>query len=88
MNDTTYRVQGEEIKLYLFQCVVGYFTMLTVKKIKTIPVTGHGGPSGCERSELPHFLDNRLTDGGEIMSLMRRLPLPPTPGKIPGTHFC
>jgi hypothetical protein len=23
-------------------------------------------------SRLPHFLDNRLTDGGEVVSLMRR----------------
>jgi hypothetical protein len=33
----------------------------------------------------PHFLDNRLTDGGEVVSLMRRPPF--TPRKIPGTHF-
>jgi hypothetical protein len=38
----------------------------TVKvKGKVIPVTGLGGPYGCETSRLPHFLDNRLTDGGE-----------------------
>jgi hypothetical protein len=33
---------------------------------KAIPVTGRGGPYGCETSRLPHFLDNRLTDGGEV----------------------
>jgi hypothetical protein len=27
-------------------------------------------------SSLPHFLDNRLTDGGEVVNLMRRPPLP------------
>jgi hypothetical protein len=32
--------------------------------------TGHGGSQGCETSRLPHFLDNRLTDGGEVVSLM------------------
>jgi hypothetical protein len=32
------------------------------------------------------FLDNRFTDGGEVVSLMRRPPF--TPRKIPGTHFC
>jgi hypothetical protein len=32
------------------------------------------------------FLDNRLTDCGEVVSLMRRPPF--TPRKIPGTHFC
>jgi hypothetical protein len=35
---------------------------------KAIPVTGREGPYGCETSRLPHFLDNRLTDGGEVVS--------------------
>jgi hypothetical protein len=41
------------------------------KRGKAIPVTGRGGPQGCETSMLPHFLDSRLTDGGEIVSLTR-----------------
>jgi hypothetical protein len=41
-------------------------------KNKTIPVTDLGGPYGCETSRLLHFLDNRLTDGGEVVSLTRR----------------
>jgi hypothetical protein len=62
-------------------------------KGKDIPVTGHGGPKGCERSRLPNYLDKRLTDGSKVVS--------PTPRphftprflvffffKIPGTHFC
>jgi hypothetical protein len=36
-------------------------------------------------SRLPYFLDSRLTDGGEVVSLTRRPPF--TPRKIPGTHF-
>jgi hypothetical protein len=35
-----------------------------------MPVPGRGGPQGCETSRLPQFLDNRLTDGGEVFSLM------------------
>jgi hypothetical protein len=42
------------------------------KKGKAIPVTGRGGPQGYETSRLPHFLHNRLTDGGKVVSLMRR----------------
>jgi hypothetical protein len=34
----------------------------------------------------PYFMDNWLTDGGEIVSLTRRPPF--TPRKILGTHFC
>jgi hypothetical protein len=39
------------------------------QKGKLIPVTGREGPCGCETSKLPHFLDSRLTDGGEVVSL-------------------
>jgi hypothetical protein len=47
------------------------------KKSKAIPVRGGEGPFGCETSRLPHFLDNRLTDSGEVASLMRRPPFNP-----------
>jgi hypothetical protein len=45
-----------------------------IGKGKAIPVTGRGGPYGCETSRLPHFLDSRLTDGGEVVSLTRQSP--------------
>jgi hypothetical protein len=50
-----------------------------------IPVTGRGGLQGFETSSLPHFVDKRLTDGGEVVSLTSRPPF--IPRKIPGTHF-
>jgi hypothetical protein len=56
-----------------------------VKKGKAIPVTGRGGPQSCGTFSLPHCLDNRLTNGGEAVSLMHQPPF--TPRKIPGTHF-
>jgi hypothetical protein len=40
------------------------------------PITGREGPWGCGTSRLPHRLDHRLTDGGEV-SLTRRLPFTP-----------
>jgi hypothetical protein len=55
-------------------------------KGKAIPVTGREGPQRCETSRLPHFLDNRLTDGGKVVSLTRRPPF--LPRKILGSHFC
>jgi hypothetical protein len=55
------------------------------KKDEAVSVTGPGGPQGCETSRFPHFLDSRLADGGEVVSLTRRPPS--TPRKIPGTHF-
>jgi hypothetical protein len=48
-----------------------------VAETKTIPVTGRGDP--C-------FLDNRLIDGDEVVSLKCRPSF--TPKKIPGTQFC
>jgi hypothetical protein len=36
-------------------------------------------------SRLPHFLDNLLADGSEVVSLACHLPF--IPRKIPGTHF-
>jgi hypothetical protein len=39
------------------------------KRGKAIPVTGRESPEGCETSKLPHFLDSRLTDGGEVAAL-------------------
>jgi hypothetical protein len=42
-----------------------------------MPVLGRGGPWGFETSRLPHFLDNRLTDGGEVVSLTSRKPFTP-----------
>jgi hypothetical protein len=45
---------------------------ITDKKCKAIPVTDHGGPQGRDKSRIPHFLNNRLTDGGEVVSLTRR----------------
>jgi hypothetical protein len=52
---------------------------------KTVPCMGCPGPWGCEMLRLPHFLDTHLTDGGEIASLMHRLPF--IYRKIPGIQF-
>jgi hypothetical protein len=46
--------------------------MGTEREVKAIPVTGREGRYGCETSGLPHFLDNQLTDSGEVVSLTRR----------------
>jgi hypothetical protein len=56
-----------------------------VKVGKALPVTGRAKPYGCETSIFSHFLDSRLTDGGEVVSLTLQRPV--TPRKIPGTNF-
>jgi hypothetical protein len=60
-----------------------------IYKGKVFPSTGLGSPYGCERLRIPHFLDNRLTDGGKVVRPKHRaLFYSPPPRKIPGTHFC
>jgi hypothetical protein len=56
----------------LFQRRSSRFALLSISdasqfhKGKAIPVTGRGGPEGCETSRLPYFVENGLTDGGEV----------------------
>jgi hypothetical protein len=47
------------------------------ERCKAIPVTGRGGPQGCETLRLPHFLGHRFIDGGKVVSLNRRPPFTP-----------
>jgi hypothetical protein len=55
------------------------------QKVKVVPVTCREIPQDCDKLRLLHYVDNRLTDGGEIVSLTRR----PTfiPRNLLGTHF-
>jgi hypothetical protein len=61
--------------------------MVKGKKGKAIPVTSRGGPQGCQRSWLTHFLDNRLTDGGEVVSLTCRPPFTPRKSRMVGSFM-
>jgi hypothetical protein len=54
---------------------------IPLAKGRAVPVTDRGGPQGCDTSTLPHFLNNRLTDGGEVVSLTRQRPFTP-PGRF------
>jgi hypothetical protein len=46
-----------------------YFKSL---RVQAVPATGRGDPQSFEALRLPHFLDNLLTDGAEVVSLTRR----------------
>jgi hypothetical protein len=59
------------------RCVPNVTSNFKGSKCKAIPVTGCGGPLGCETSRLIHFLDNRLIDGAKAVSLTSRLPFTP-----------
>jgi hypothetical protein len=63
---------------------------LAKKKGKAISVTARGGLQACEMSTLPHWLDNRLTDGGKVVSPTHRPRSTPQKHSFSasGTHFC
>jgi hypothetical protein len=75
MSERSYR----HLKLNTKLCalITSQIASFTNCKRKAIPVTGRGGPYGCETSRLPHFIDNRFADVGEIASLTRRMPFYP-----------
>jgi len=58
--------------------------MLNVK-YEAVPSQTWTGPEGSRKLRFPHFVTT-AQDGGKVVSLTHRPPLPP--GNTPGTHFC
>jgi len=54
-------------------------------KGKAVPLQALGGPEGSRKLRFPDFMTT-AQDGGKVVSLRHRPPLPP--GNTPGTHFC
>ena len=53
-------------------------------KGKSVPLQAWSGPEGCRKLSFPDFMTT-TPDGGKVVSLTHRPPLPP--GNTPGTHF-
>ena len=66
-------------------CAGVNFMKLGVKKGKAVPLQAWSGPEGSRKLRFPDFMIT-AQDGGKVVSLTHRPPLPP--GNIPGTHFC
>ena len=56
-----------------------------VNKGKAVPLQARNGPGGSRKLRFPDFMTT-AQDGGKVVSLTHRPPLPP--GNTPGTHFC
>jgi hypothetical protein len=54
-------------------------------KGKAVPLQAWSGPGGSRKLRFPDFMTT-AQDGGRVVSLTQRPPLPP--GNTPGTHFC
>ena len=54
-------------------------------KRKAVPLQAWTGPEGSRKSRFPDYTKT-VQDGGKVVSLRHRPPLPP--GNVPGTHFC
>jgi len=55
------------------------------KKGKSVPLQARRGPECSRKFKFPDFVTT-AQDGGKVVSLTHRPPLPP--GNTPGTHFC
>ena len=55
------------------------------RKGKAVPLQASTGPEGSRKLGFPDFVTT-AQDGGKVVSLTHRQPLPP--GNTPGTHFC
>jgi hypothetical protein len=54
-------------------------------KGKAVPLQAWSGPEFSRNLRFPDFITT-VQDGGKVVSLTHRPPLPP--GNTPGTHFC
>ena len=61
------------------------FFLVYKGKVKAVPLHAWSGPEGSRKLRFPDFITT-AQDGGKVVSLTRRPPLPP--GNATGTHFC
>jgi hypothetical protein len=54
-------------------------------KVKAVPLQAWSGPEDSRKLRFPDYMTT-AQDGGKVVSLKHRPPLPP--GNAPGSHFC
>ena len=74
------------LQYFLYLRIFSLATELTGKvKGKAVPLQAWSGPEGSRKLRFPDFMTT-AQDGGKVVSLTHRPPLPP--GNAPSTHFC
>jgi hypothetical protein len=76
------------IKEFLFVTIISYTLKLVQQSHhvvigKAVPLQTWSGAEGSRKLKFPDFMTT-AQDGGKVVSLTHRSPLPP--GNIPGTH--
>ena len=83
--NTTIRNAGifitSKVFCFSFSSTIDYIC----KKGKAVPLQAWSGPECSRKLRFPDFMTT-VQDGGKVVSLRHRPPLPP--GNAPGTHFC
>jgi hypothetical protein len=59
--------------------------IIIIIKDKAVPLQAWSGPEGSRKLRFQYYM-TPAQDGGKVVSLKHRPPLPP--GNTPGTHFC
>ena len=62
-----------------------YIYIYKLKTGKAVPLQVWSGPEGSRKIRFPDFMKT-AQDGGDVVSLTHRPPLPPE--NTSGTHFC
>jgi hypothetical protein len=78
-----YVAHDEENTVYLAKKLIEVCQRLG--KGKTIPLQAWSVPEGSRKLRFPDYVTT-AQDGGKVVSLTHRPPLPPE--NVPGTHFC
>ena len=73
------------IYIYIYIRYIQLYIAYVLYKGKAAPLQAWTGPEGSRKLRFPDFV-TMAQDGGKVVSLTHRPPLPP--GNTPGIHFC
>ena len=82
---SSYRRRGFLWLFFCFSKKTCWLIFFSRSLSKAVPLQAWSDPEGCRKLRFPDYVTT-AQDGGKVVSLTHRPPLPP--GNIPGTHFC
>ena len=71
--------------LFIIDLMIPHNGMNSINNNKSVPLQALSGPECSRKLRLQYFMTT-AQDGGKVVSLIHRPPLPP--GNTAGTHFC